>query len=434
MRVLVAVTAAALLAAGLTGCGSGAQAGRVSVLATWTGQEGADFRALLARFTQRTGIEVDYVGNRDAGNVLAAGLKSGDPPDVAVVSDPEDLHAYAADGRAAALDGVVGRAALERDYPPQWLALMRAGTPQVRGLVVKATAKSLLWYSPPALRAAGAPVPRTWDDVTALTQSTKGSAKGSAKAPTPWCLGLESTSASGWPGTDWIEDLVLHGAGPRAYDDWASGRLAWTSPEVKAAWQRWGTVVGSLYGGPRRALLTGFGDAGRPMLQRPAGCLLDHEASFVLGSYAAAGRSPGTDFDAVPFPRIDPRWAAAQEIGADFAALFRSTPASRRLVQFLATPAGQLPSVRTGDSGPGDRGAVSVHRGLDPDAYGGNAIAASLARTLTSPATTLSFDASDEMPAAMRTAFYAAVLQFVADPTRLDAILDRLESVRRHAY
>jgi alpha-glucoside transport system substrate-binding protein len=49
-------------------------------------------------------------------------------------------------------------------------------------------------------------------------------------------------------------------------------------------------------------------------------------------------------------------------------------------------------------------------------------------------AVSLSFDASDQMPAAMRTAFYQAVLQFVADPSRLEAILAQLESVRRHAY
>ena len=432
-----ALLAGCLLAAGLTGCGSARDGERVSVLAGWTGQEGADFRALLARFTQRTGIAVDYVGTRDAGNVLAAGLKSGDPPDLAVVSDPDDLHDYAADGRAIALDDVVGRPALERDYPAQWLELMRAGTPQVHALVVKATTKSLVWYSPPALRAAGVPVPRDWDDVTALT------ARARAAGIAPWCLGLESTSASGWPGTDWIEDLVLHGSGPTAYSDWARGRLAWTSPELRTAWQRFGQVVGGLYGGPRRALLTGFADAGSPVLAQPPGCLLDHQASFGLLSYGANGKRPGQDFAAVPFPQLDPRWANAQEVGADFAALFRSTPQSRQLVAFLAGPDGQLPSVRTGGSGPGDRGALSVHRGLAADAYGGNPIAASLAEVLSGRAkpfpdapgvVTLSFDASDLMPAAMRTAFYQAVLQFVADPSRLEAILAQLESVRRHVY
>ena len=433
MRAIAALLTGCLLAAGLTGCGSEEGTERVSVLAGWTGQEGADFRALLARFTQRTGVEIDYVGTRDAGNVLAAGLKSGDPPDVAIVSDPDDLHAYAADGRAAALDDLLGRPALERDYPPQWLGLMRAGTPQVHALVVKATAKSLVWYSPPALRAVGAPVPRTWADVTAVT------ARGRAAGIAGWCLGLESTSASGWPGTDWIEDLVLHGAGPTAYADWAAGRLAWTSPQVRTAWQRWGEVAGDLYGGPRRALLTGFGEAGAPMLQQPPGCLLDHEASFVLGDYAADGKRPGTDFAAVPFPQLDPRWANAQEVGADFAAMFRSTPGARQLMAFLAGPDGQLPAL----PGPAGRGALSVHRGLSPDAYGGNPIAASLAAVLSGRAkpfpdapgaVSLSFDASDQMPAAMRTAFYQAVLQFVADPSRLEAILAQLESVRRHAY
>ena len=35
-----------------------------------------------------------------------------------------------------------------------------------------------------------------------------------------WCVGIESGAASGWPGTDWIEDIVLRQAGPDSYNQW----------------------------------------------------------------------------------------------------------------------------------------------------------------------------------------------------------------------
>ncbi len=34
--------------------------------------------------------------------------------------------------------------------------------------------------------------------------------------------------ATGWPGTDWIEDLVLRNAGPDVYDQWVKNEIPFT--------------------------------------------------------------------------------------------------------------------------------------------------------------------------------------------------------------
>jgi alpha-glucoside transport system substrate-binding protein len=316
--------------------------------------------------------------------------------------------------------------------------LMRAGSSSYHAVVVKASLKSLIWYDPQVFRARGYEPPRTWDELTALN------GRAIPAGTPPWCMGLESTPASGWPGTDWIEDILLHQSGPVTYQKWIDGTLPWTSPEVKQAWQRWGQIVataGAIDGGARSALITNYGSAGAGMFRRSPGCLMDHQASFITANYSATttangkAAQPGKDFDLVAFPRIDDRYSNALEVGADLAAAFTDTPQARALVAFLASPEAQQIWPEIAGSG-----ALSVNTAVPLSVYG-NPIATTMARMVTgrasstsaSPApTTLSFDASDLMPAAIKTAFYQAVLQYVANPSQLDDILTRLDRVRSH--
>src|SRR5262249_40260527 len=152
-------------------------------------------------------------------------------------------------------------------------------------VVVKATLKSLIWYDPKELPDFRSQPPRTWDQLVAVS---KGLAD---RGRTPWCMGMGSTPASGWPGTDWIEDVLLHQSGDvDAYRQWTHGDKDWSKGEVRQAWTSWGTIAvgpGMVHGGPGAALLTDFGDASSPMFTDPPRCLLHHQASFAM--------KPGTD-------------------------------------------------------------------------------------------------------------------------------------------
>jgi len=44
----------------------------------------------------------------------------------------------------------------------------------------------------------------------------------------PWCVGLESGEATGWPGTDWVEDFMLRLNGADAYDQWVTHEIPFT--------------------------------------------------------------------------------------------------------------------------------------------------------------------------------------------------------------
>src|SRR5204862_5346606 len=102
------------------------------------------------------------------------------------------------------------------DYAQSWIDLASYNGKPV-GIFIKAALKGLIWYNPKQYK--GPTPPKSWDELQTWSQQTASS------GTTPWCIGLESGAASGWPGTDWIEDIVLRQAGPDKYDQWYQGKL-----------------------------------------------------------------------------------------------------------------------------------------------------------------------------------------------------------------
>jgi hypothetical protein len=151
-------------------------------------------------------------------------------------------------------------------------------------------------------------------------------------------MGLESGAASGWPGTDWIEDLVLRAAGPEIYTQWYEGKLSWADPAIRNAFQTYRSdVVANAYGGGRTAVATNFANAGDPLFANPPGCELLHQASFITGLGAFQSKEAGIDYNFFPFPAIDPRYAESVVGAGDLFGMFHDTPAARSLMRYLVT-------------------------------------------------------------------------------------------------
>src|SRR5690606_28491637 len=132
-------------------------------------------------------------------------------------------------------------------------------------------------------------------------------------------------AASGWPGTDWIEDIVLRQAGPDVYDQWWKGEIKWSSPEIKAAFETFGDVVENSFGGANTILTTNFEVAGDPLFEDPPGCVFHDQASFVTGLGAFADAQAGTDYNFFPFPDINPEFSGAVEGPGDLFGMFHDT-------------------------------------------------------------------------------------------------------------
>jgi alpha-glucoside transport system substrate-binding protein len=397
--------------------------GTVNVLATWGGDEQESFLAMVRPFEEQTGVRVQYEATRDLNAVLTTRLQGGNPPDVAGLPGPGQMAELARAGRLTDLGGVLDTAAMRQQYSEDWLKLGQVDGKQV-GVFIKTAAKGLIWYSPKAFSQAGYQVPKTWDELMALSQRVADT------GTTPWCIGFEAAAASGWPGTDWLEDIVLRQAGPDAYDQWAQGKIKWSSPEIRGAWETLGRIVADqrmVFGGRQGMLATNFGDAGNPLFTNPPRCYLHHQGSFITSFFTQANPAlkPVEDFDFFGFPDVDARYAGSLEVAGDLFGMFKDTPQSRALIKYLATPEAQQIWVKRG-------GAISPNKQVPLDAYP-DQLARRSAELLTG-ARMLRFDASDLMPEAMNAAFWKGILDFVNNPESLDSILSGLDAVQASAY
>jgi len=389
--------------------------GSVSVLGSWEGPEQASFMAMVAPFENRTGIRIEYTSTRDLEGAIERGLAAGNPPDVAGLPGPGFMGRLARSGALADLTGVIDTATYKAQTIPSFVEL---GTIDGRlvGVFIKATVKGLLWYDPASWTLGKR---NTWDE---LLQEIRASRSGQTK---PWCVGLESGAASGWPGTDWIEDFLLRQSGPDAYDRWVAGTLAWTSGEVRQAFAAYGEIIadGAVYGGTSTALTTYFAVAGRPLFTDPPGCLFLHQGSFMAPFLDEDPAHPRPSYDFLPFPDVNPRYAGALVGAGDLLGMIHDTPQARELIRYLITPEAQSTWVKRG-------GALSGNLLVDtyPDE-----ISAREAQLLAS-ASIFRFDASDVMPEAMNSAFWQAVLDYTRNPNRLDDILRHLDAVATVVY
>jgi alpha-glucoside transport system substrate-binding protein len=433
IRVLAVIAmGVALAACGRTGPSGGAASpaaggkigGSVSVLASWGGNEQDSFMAMVKPFEDQTGVKVEYEGTRDLNAVLTSRVQGGNPPDLAGLPGPGQMATFARSGKLVDLGKVLDPSAMKEQYPDAWLQLAQIDGKQV-GIFVKAAVKGLIWYSPKqfAVVSGGSP-PKTFDDLMAL------SGKIAASGTAPWCMGLESAATSGWPGTDWLSDIVLRQSGPDVYDQWYQGKVKWTSPEIKKAWQTWGQVVADpkmVYGGKQTMLSTNFGSAGDPLFSNPPRCSMYDQGNFITDFFVQnnPGLKPVEGYNFFPFPDIDPRNSGSTQVAGDLFGMFRDTPQSRALIRYLATPEAQAIWVKRG-------GALSPNKQVPLSAYP-DQIARQEAQLLTS-AKTARFSAGDLMPQAMTDAFYKAVLDYVQNPGNLDSILANLDKVQADAY
>lgn len=417
-----------LSAFALPGCSRPASGNAVvTVLGPWTGAEKDGFEAMLQSFENsygnKHGIQFVYTGTRDADAVLTSDLKNGKPPDLAVLATRGELNQFAAMGKVQPLDRVLDPIGMTRQYSGGWRMLMQAAGPSGHlhyyAIIVKATLKSLIWYDPTKFPTGDLPLLKsrhlTWSQLISLTHHL---------GTSPWCMGMGDVSRSGWPGTDWIEDIVLHRYGPKVYDQWIAGTLPWSSPQIRQAWQTFGQVAaaaGAVANHTESELVTSYGQAGLPMFKSPPRCYLDHEGSFITGFYPR-----GVDFNFIQFPPLTSAGKNVEEVSADLLAMFNPTPAARALIAYLTTRSAQEAWISRRPAS----GALSVNRQVPQNAYP-DTISGLLAEILTT-ATSIVFDASNSMPQTMENAFDNAVLQYLDCPAQLNVILYGLDLVREN--
>jgi len=407
-----------------TGCSSGDSSeddtnlnGKtVNVIGTWGGDEQAAFLKMVAPWEQQTGAKVKYTGTRDINTVLTTGVASGVLPDLAGLPGPGQMAEYAKSGALQPLDDALDIATYQNDTAPALVQLGKTDG-KVYGVFIKAAVKGLIWYNP-SLHDYAANPPKTWSDLLSQGSANQGSAKAL------WCLGIESGAASGWPATDWIEDLVLRTAGPDVYTSWYQGKTKWSDPAIKKAVQLYvSDVVGKTYGGSSTAVATNFGNAGDPLFASPPGCAFLHQASFITGFSQFKAHKAGTDYNFFPFPDIDAKYAGAVEGAGDLFGMFHDTPAAKSLMRYLVTAPAQDIWVKAGGALSANKNATSY-----PDDISKRSAA------ILANAKSFVFDASDSMPTAMNDAFWKSMVALTNGSKSVDQALADLDTAQKDAY
>ncbi len=401
-------------------CGGPAEeSGTVSLVHQWvSGGEPESFRAVVDPWQELTGNRVEDLGTRDLLAIVTTRVEGGNPPDIAALAAPGTMQRFAEEGRLVALDSFLDMERIRSEYSPAWTDLCTVDG-KLYCIVYKAANKSTVWYNPKTFNEKGLSVPDTWDEMIAASDRMLESGLA------PWSIGVESGGASGWPGTDWIGQIVLSQSGPEVYDQWVNHEIPWTDARIKSAWERFGQIAlteGYVPGGSSFILSTNFVPASYLPFESPP-----KAGMYFLGSFSQGfieEQFPDLviqeDYSFFPFPPIDSQYDGAVTGGADLLVMFNDTPAGRSLMQYLTSGAAQQIWVGRG-------GFTSTNSQVNLNNYP-DPLAAQVAEQLTS-AQIFRFDADDIWGGELQDAFWKGILDYLEDPSRLDAILQEIEAV-----
>jgi alpha-glucoside transport system substrate-binding protein len=400
----------------------GLRGAHVHVLGLWSGPEFDSFETVKSAWEEETGAIVDWEATDDLPGALADHKRAGDLPDIAILPNLALMEQLAEDGELIPLDAVLDMKAVTKDYTPAWTAL-GSHKGKLYGIFYKVTNKAAVWYNPKAFAAAGYDVPATWTELITLADKMVADGHSAFSVVGP------RGPANGWALTDWISEIVLSACGPDIYDKWIAADIPWNQACIKESFDTFARIVstdGYVLGGSERIVATADDVGADPLYTEPPTAYLYPFASFAQAFIAAShpDLEPGTDYDVFRFPTIDPKYQGAVTIGADVPVMVSDSPAARSFMTYLASARAQETWIKLG-------GFTSVNRSVPVDTYV-DPVARKLAEALTTSEVSR-FSAGDMMPASLQRAWWAAMLELVKDPAKVDSILDELTAAAKTA-
>ncbi len=374
-------------------------------------------------FEECTGATIEYEGSREFEAQLLVRLQAGNQPDIAYLPQPGLLRTIVEQVPEAIVPAPEAVSAnVDEFFSESWKNYGSVdGTFYAAPL--GANVKSFVWYSPAMFEEAGYEVPETWDDMVALTEEI--AAAGGAK---PWCMGVESGDATGWPATDFLEDMVLRTAGPEVYDQWVSHEIPFNDPQILEALQMMGEIVknpdyvNAGLGEVNSIATTPWTDAGFPILE--GSCWLHRAANFYQTQWPE-GTEVAEDGDvfAFYFPSVNEGERPVLG-GAEFVAAFDDRPEVAAFQAFLSSPEWANAKALATPNG----GWVSANSGLDPENLSTDFDKLG-AEILADPEAVIRFDASDLMPGEVGTGtFWNEMVNWFASDKDDQAVLDSIEA------
>ena len=397
---------------------SGLEGQELSIFGPWLGPDQELFESIIAYFENATGVNVSYAGSDSFEQQIVIDIEGGSPPNIAVFPQPGLAANVAAGGGLVPLGDDVRQWMLDNYAAGQsWVDLgtyeNENGEEDFYGFFYKIDLKSLVWYVPDEFAAAGYEVPETMEDLIALSEQIV------EDGGTPWCIGLGSGDATGWPATDWVEDLMLRTQAPEVYDQWVTNEIPFNDPAVVNAIETFGTFAKNdawVDGGAVAVASTDFRDSPQGLFSVPPRCYMHRQASFI-SSFFPEGTELGVDADFFYFPPFEGEDLGNPVLGAGtlFAITEDSEPA-RAFIDFLTTPIAH-------EIWMAQSGFLTPLTTVNPDTYANDILRRQ--GDILLQATTFRFDASDLMPGAIGAgAFWTGMVDFVSGASAEDVAND----------
>ncbi|MDX3926350.1 MAG: ABC transporter substrate-binding protein [Shinella sp.] len=364
----------------------------LTIFGPWRGEDQALAESVLDYFREATGANVRYSSSENYEQQIVIDTQAGSPPDIAILPQPGLIADLASKGHLTPLGDETKSWLLENYAAGQsWVDLStykgQDGTEALYAFPYKIDVKSLVWYVPENFEDAGYEVPETMEDLKALTEQIV------EDGGTPWCIGLGSGGATGWPATDWVEDLMLRTQPPETYDKWVSNEIPFNDPAVVGAIDEFGWFAKNdkfVDGGAAAVASTDFRDSPKGLFSSPPKCYLHHQASFIP-SFFPEGTVIGEDADFFYMPTYESKKDLGNPVlgAGTLAMITKDTPAARAFIEFLKTPiAHEVWMAQTS--------FLTPYKSVNVETYG-NPPLKKQGEILLS-ATTFRFDGSDLMP------------------------------------
>lgn len=379
----------------------------VEITGAWTGNEKEQVDAVFAYFEEATGATVNYSGSDSFEQDIVISAQSGSAPNLAAFPQPGLAADMAGRGFLTPLpDGTAEWVAENFAAGQSWVDLgsyaNENGEKDFFGLFYRVDVKSLVWYSPIAFDEAGYDIPETMEELKELTDMIV------EDGGTPWCIGLGSGAATGWPATDWVEEMLLRTQPPSVYDQWVTNEMKFDDPAIIAAMDEFGYFALNddyVDGGTEAVANTDFRDSPAGLFSIPPKCYMHRQASFIP-NFFPEGTQAGEDVDFFYFPAYESKDLGKPVLGAG--ALFAITnpsEATNAMIEFLQTPISHELWMAQG-------GFLTPHKGVNPATYASDTLRAQ--GEILQNATTFRFDGSDLMPGEIGAgAFWTGMVDYV---------------------
>ncbi|MEN9982740.1 MAG: hypothetical protein RJB10_148 [Pseudomonadota bacterium] len=365
----------------------------VTITCPWTGAEETVFKKVISVFEKSTGATVKHSCSQSSEQQIVIDIKAGSPSNISVFPQPGLAANMAAIGGLVPLgdkssNWVKTNFAAGSSWADLGTYANKAGKKEFFGMFYNVNVKSLVWYIPENFKEKGYKVPKSMEELQALTK--KMAADGGAK---PWCIGLGSDAATGWPATDWVEDFMLRTQTPAVYDGWVDNSIKFNDKRVVEAIEAYGAFAKNdayVDGGAQAVATVSFKDSPKGMFGSPPKCYMHRQASFIP-AFFPEGKADEADF--FYFPSYAGKKLGNPVLGGGtIMTITKDSKGSRAFMEFLQHPQAHETWMAEG-------GFLTPHKGADINKYKNKALKKQGEILL--GATTFRFDGSDLMPGAI---------------------------------